>query len=686
MVFPEKKNIIIMSTPPTFTGEALCPLGFIPIAILKMVTFLKKLDNKVTYLNLHSREPWKSSLISTHEYVPWKEKKTSLEGKKKTLMYIYGKDFNFFRDLLKKVEGKPDEFWISCSFTNDYDLVQEYIQIVRKKFPDIKVRAGGDFIRYYPALLKKIGADECFTERIPEADLCKPDFSVCKKWSYGLFQLQIGCVNKCSFCMIRDRSVKFDPKDVIAYMQEFHSKFKPDNYWNWDPNVTLYPQALEDFLDLYIEAKLPATLNFGTGIQPNLTTEKILKKMALANTEWITFPMESANYKTAKGFNKPYTIISSIKLLDRAKKCGMKMDKCLGTSLLGYPNDDFKSFFRMHIAMIRYRVSPTPFPVFIFPPSSDYKKYYELIKHKDISELHGQLWPLVPEKNLEKYKNLFKFLRVSKFRTLKDAENYLQLLSKDLREIFFRELENSDRFLNLCLNAPKDSLEELDKIEKELSKKQIKKTKNLLYIVSNPRKMEKAISKQLGEYFIAKYQKENPYTKVTAVDLYKEGLTYINEEYVEIISHEKEITKASKQTAHLLKLADKYIQQIKDADEIVMATPMYTLTIPSILKSYLEMIASKLFYYHRQILSPKPVVCIITRDGIYPPNGQPSLPDFKYINAQEITLRAALDFLGLSKTPHFIVCEGLIEKKDQAVSISKAQKAIDEYVSLNARK
>lgn len=684
MRFPYKKNIIIMSTPPTFVEERLCPLGLVPIPILKMVTFLKKLKNRVTYINMHSGEALdRYSVVHPHEVVAWKEKRLCREGNKKALMYVNGKSFKFFQESLKNIEGEPDEFWISCSFTTDYDLVGDYIKIVRKKFPDIKVVAGGDFIRFYPEIQKKIGADEYFLERIPEADLCRPDFSVSDKWTYGLFQLQTGCVNKCSFCVIgKDRPVKFDPKEVISYIKEFHNKFNPESYWNWDPNVSLFPKVLDEFLQLYIEAKIPAALNFGKGLQPNLVKEEILRKMAMANTYSVTLPMECANYETTKRLNKPYTIISSIKLLDMAKRAGLKMNECRCTSLLGYPDDDFKSFFRIYISILKYGAAPSPFPVFIFPNSPDYYNYYELIKHKDLSELHGQLWPLLPEKDLEKYKNLFKFIELANFRSVKD---HLHLLSRDLKEILLRELENSDKFINLCLNAPKDDLEEFKKIEKELNMKRIKKTKNLLYIVANPKKTEKAISRQLGEYFISKYQKLNPYTKVTIVDLYKEGLSYINEEYVDIVFYKEKKKKISPETENLLNLVEKYIKQLREADEIVIATPMFTLAIPAILKSYFEMIASRLYYYYdKNMLSPKPVTCIITRDGIYPPNGQPMVPGFRYINAQETMLKAALDFLGLSKNPKFIICEGLERKEYQPISILKAKKAIDEYVSLNA--
>ena len=680
MDIPVRKNIAILSTPPTFVGERLCPLGLVPIGILKLVAFLKNRGNHVSYINMHfGNMPDKLSVAQPEGTCQWKEKPLGAEGGRKARMLISGRSFEYFAQRLKSLEKKPHEIWISCSFAFDYDLVKEYISIARKIYPAARIMVGGDFVRTETGLAKKAGADGFCSERILEADSCVPDFSSERSWEYGLFQLELGCVNKCSFCAISmDRPQKFDVDAVLGYMKKFYDKHHPSKFWNWDPNVALYPAQLEDFLDKYAASGMNATLDFGKGLQPNLVTEKLLKKMALAGAT-ATLPMECAKYSVTRRLNKPYTIISSIKLLDMAKRNGIKMSECRCTSLLGYPDDDFNSFFRIYIATLKFGAVPSPFPVYLFPGSPDYKQYFDLIKHKDLSELHGQLWPLLPEKDLDKYINFFRFVQQTDITNIKKN---LTLLSPDLKAVLLKELENSDRFVDLCLNTKKDTLDEFRKIEEEITRKKIKKTKNILYIVANPAPLGKSVSRQLGEHFIKTCKKADPLTKVTVVDLYQEGLTFITQEYVDIVYYKDGKKDISPETRNLIVLVEKYIKQLRGADEVVIVPPMYTLSIPAILKAYFEMIASRLYYfYDGKMLEPKPVLCILSRDGVYPPGGELSAPGFIYPNVQEALLSAAVSFLGLARKIKVIAASGLGEKENIPQILAKAKSEIEEHVA-----
>ncbi len=679
------KRVVCISTPTTFCSNYhkwLCPIGLIPIGVLKLISFLKKHNNEIFFINMYSEEGWEKGVEDRPNIMcKWKKKKAGIEGKHEREIYIAGKCTEYLVRKLREI-GKVDEVWISSSFTFDYEIVKEYINTIRKIQSGVKIRVGGDFVRAYPEIARTLGADEVFTNRIYEADICEPDFSVKEDWKYGLFQLQLGCINKCSFCTIsRDRPISFNPQDTIKYMKIFYDKYEPVTFWNFDPNAIVYPKVLEEFLDLYSELSIPVSIKFGKGFQSNLVNENIVEKLKKAKVDLITIPMECASYKVALRLRKPYTIISSIKALEKAKEKGLVMGSFFCSWVVGYPDDDFSSFFRIFATVIRYKAQPIPFPVFLFPSSSDYHTYYELIKHKDLSELHGELWPLVKDENVERYERFFTFIRFCNFN---EARMNLNLLDKDMKIMLLNELEKVDRFIQLCLEAPKDSIEELKKIEKEITMKKIKKTRTLLYIVSNPKSKEKAISKQLGEYFVKRYCEKNPRTRVIEVDLYKEGLTYITEEYLDIVYYKKELRKVGKSTKRLLELVEKYISQLENSDEVVIATPMYTLSIPAILKSYFEMVASRLYYYYGgRLLKQKPVVCIITRDGMYPPDGQPTAVGYNYINAQETMLRAALDFIGLSKNPRFILCEGLIKKERHEKLIEETKKKIDEYINLN---
>ena len=218
MDIPSGKNIAILSTPPTFVSERLCPLGLVPIGILKLTAFLKKNGNHVSYINMHSGDAGSGSAPALPgETCQWKEKPVGVEGARKAMMSISGKSPDYFARRLKSLERRPHEVWISCSFTFDYDLVKEYVQLARRTYPAARIVVGGDFVRLAPELAKMTGADAHCSERLPGADLCAPDFSSEAAWKYGLFQLQVGCINKCSFCAISmDRPQKFNVDKVLA--------------------------------------------------------------------------------------------------------------------------------------------------------------------------------------------------------------------------------------------------------------------------------------------------------------------------------------------------------------------------------------------------------------------------------------------------------------------------------------
>ena len=109
--------------------------------------------------------------------------------------------------------------------------------------------------------------------------------------------------------------------------------------------------------------------------------------------------------------------------------------------------------------------------------------------------------------------------------------------------------------------------------------------------------------------------------------------------------------------------------------------------MPAILKAYFEMIASRLYYfYKKKMLAPKPVVCLITRDGFYPADCRLTDPRFPFPNVQETLLSAAIGFLGLSKTPKFIAAQGLDMKARLPQIVAGAIREIDAYVAQNALK
>lgn len=114
--------------------------------------------------------------------------------------------------------------------------------------------------------------------------------------------------------------------------------------------------------------------------------------------------------------------------------------------------------------------------------------------------------------------------------------------------------------------------------------------------------------------------------------------------------------------------SDSLIQEIQNADVIVMGVPMYNFGIPSALKAYFDHIARAgvTFRYTENgpvgLLEDRPVYVLAARGGIYA--GTPNDSQTPYI-------RSFLGFLGL-KDVQFLYAEGLNMGDDQKANALEA--------------
>jgi FMN-dependent NADH-azoreductase len=631
----KNSKILLISVPHTYVDVKLCPFHHIPIWSLKFITYLKNFNNKVEYINM----------LSESSYY-WKNKPAGRKGNVYLPVKVSGKPFSYLVTKLREIDFVPDfiileiySTWVFYSF--DIDLAEEYISIIKKIFPNSKIILGGDSVRYIPRYYKS-NYDVLDFSMYENSFSFIPSFSVVNNWDYGLFQLESGCHNKCSFCESESMKVLRDnPSNVIKYMEDFYNRYKTNIFWCWDPNVLIFKNMFLEFIDLFKNSKLNnCYLAFGKGFQVNLIDEQLVKEISLIKLKSTTIPIENATSDIYE-FNKPYNIISSIKALNLFKEYGFNMKDFIVTFLLGYPEDDFKSIFRSFLTGISLETSVAPFPVFLFPNTTDMKKYYRIVKHKKLEEIHGQLFPLIDDSMVDRYNNLLNFLR--RTETLKDIPKNISVLDPQLRDIMNRELDIIPEFIKLCITAKNDSIEELSKIEKEVSMKKISSFKKLLYITANPKELKKSVSKQLGEIFIKELLKFNPKVNLQRIDLYNEKLKFINEEFIDYIYHRKEIDEIKEETKKMIQKAEKYVRDIETSDIILMSLPMWSWSIPSILKCYLEYISSFMIFYYRRKYKPKKVFCILTREGTYP-----------YDTEQEGVIKTIFLETGISKNINFI--------------------------------
>ena len=138
----------------------------------------------------------------------------------------------------------------------------------------------------------------------------------------------------------------------------------------------------------------------------------------------------------------------------------------------------------------------------------------------------------------------------------------------------------------------------------------------VLYIKANIKKEGESRTFKVSDYFIEEYKKNNPNDEVVVLDLYKENIDFLRPEDLGVIFGPK--NDESKNNPKL-----KYAYQFAEADKYVIAAPMWNLSIPAILKAYIDYISVTgiTFKYTAEgpvgLLENKKAVHIVSRGGEY---------------------------------------------------------------------
>ncbi|MTI12925.1 FMN-dependent NADH-azoreductase [Sansalvadorimonas verongulae] len=117
-----------------------------------------------------------------------------------------------------------------------------------------------------------------------------------------------------------------------------------------------------------------------------------------------------------------------------------------------------------------------------------------------------------------------------------------------------------------------------------------------------------------------------------------------------------------------VKLSDQLIDELKAADSIVIAAPMYNFMIPTQLKNYFDLIARAgvTFKYTEQgvvgLLENKKVVVVTTRGGIHVESDRDHITGY---------LKTMLGFIGLTDV-EFVYAEALSMGEEQAATNREA--------------
>jgi len=606
--------------------------------------------------------------MRSKERYAWRVRKGGLRSTIPVRMEICSKPQDYLSGRLLE-KPYPETVLLWCDFplspyTFDIGVIKSLAGVCRTALPGAEIMVGGAFFDIFPkqAVAAKMKIYRADAEAVRD---CEPDMEASLGEDYGLFQLSDGCVNSCSFCVAgRTKLRVFDNVKTVEYMKKLADAGIKD-FWNLDQNVLMFQEHTADFFRKFRKSGIDGRLNFSLGFQPDRINDEIIEEMARVQTGVLTIPFETGTSASLEHVNKPYTIISSVKALDKVRRrAGSAVGRIICSFIIGYPHDDLRSVFRIYLAVLRLKAAPLAFSLYVFPNTREYSENSGVLASKDITSLHGQLWPLVPDRLVREYESLLKFLRIDDFDRAVEASGGLP---PRLAAAFRKELAVNEAFVEMCLASDKEDIDTLRLIESKLDSPEITRP-NILHIAASPRKAGVSASRIMGKHLCDEYMKKVPGCRLDTIDLASEPLAFINEEYTEFINKRLSYSVMSDYTKHLVDLTDKYIALLRKADRIVFSVPMYTLSIPSSLKCFFELVASRLFYDMHDKLRKRKVCCILTRDGVY--GGKSEMK-----SVQEESLSTALGFIGLADEPKFVVAQGLFGSAGQSVLDDKSRKA-----------
>ncbi|WP_319381856.1 NAD(P)H-dependent oxidoreductase [Thiomicrorhabdus sp.] len=158
-------------------------------------------------------------------------------------------------------------------------------------------------------------------------------------------------------------------------------------------------------------------------------------------------------------------------------------------------------------------------------------------------------------------------------------------------------------------------------------------------------------SKALAEYFSEKWKNQTAEAETIEINLADNPPPHINSDIIGAM-YTKPADRNEQQTQHLAQ-SEEYLQQLKDADVLVISSPMYNFGIPSVLKAYLDHVirVGETFVYGENgpegLLKGKKAYLFIASGGNYT---QPPLDQMNFVTPY---LKTALAFMGITDVTVF---------------------------------
>lgn len=190
----------------------------------------------------------------------------------------------------------------------------------------------------------------------------------------------------------------------------------------------------------------------------------------------------------------------------------------------------------------------------------------------------------------------------------------------------------------------------------------------VLFVKANNRPADQSVSVTLYETFLTSYKESHPNDSVIELDLYNEELPYVGVDMINGTFKSSRGMDLTKEEAKAVAVADKQLDPFLAADKVVFGFPLWNLTIPAVLHTYIDYLnrAGKTFKYTPQgpvgLIENKKIILLNASGGVYSEGPQAEVEmAVKYVTNM-------MNFFGV-KNLETIVIEGHNQFPDKAEEI-----------------
>lgn len=197
--------------------------------------------------------------------------------------------------------------------------------------------------------------------------------------------------------------------------------------------------------------------------------------------------------------------------------------------------------------------------------------------------------------------------------------------------------------------------------------------KNVLKIISSPRG-KASFSNKLADAIIEKIKAVHPVADVTTLDLNSNPYPHL--EAAQLNAFFTPVDQRSTEHQQAAFASDSAVEELMNADAIVIAVPMYNFSVPSVLKAWIDHISRQgvTFRYSEKgqegLVKGKKVYIALASGGIY---SEGFMKDHDFA---EPYLKAVLSFLGMNDITTIRV-EGVSMPGVQDTALQKAIDSIE---------